>query len=99
MKLIGTVLIMVSIVVSESRSNPDAKALPAAGPNISIEDVDRFYRIYDAAGGHPSADELQHDYIDKGSEGLLQFAKLRHITGTAIAETFARVLISILCSQ
>jgi hypothetical protein len=55
-----------------------------------IEDVDRFYRIYDAANGQPTADILQHDYLDAGSEGLIQFAKLRHISGTTISENLAR---------
>jgi len=63
---------------------------PAAGPTIHIEDVDRFYKVYDAAGGHPTADQLQHDYIDPGSDGLHQFAKVRNISGTRIAEALAR---------
>lgn len=63
---------------------------PAAGPTIHIEDVDRFYKVYDAAGGHPTADQLQHDYIDPGSDGQQQFAKVRNISGTRIAETLAK---------
>lgn len=62
----------------------------AAGPVIHIEDVDRFYKVYDSAGGHPTADQLQHDYIDPGSDGLHQFARLRNISGTTIAETLAK---------
>jgi hypothetical protein len=73
-----------------SESAAPAPIDPAAGPVIHIEDVDRFYKIYDAAGGHPTADQLQHDYIDPGSDGLNQFAKLRNISGTAIAETLVR---------
>ena len=61
-----------------------------AGATIHIEDVDRFYKVYDAAGGHPTADQLQHDYLDPGSEGLHQFAKMRKISGAAIAETLAK---------
>jgi hypothetical protein len=63
---------------------------PAVGPTIHIEDIERFYKVYDAAGGHPSADQLQHDYIDPGSDGLHQFAKVRNISGTTIAETLAK---------
>jgi hypothetical protein len=59
---------------------------PRAGPRISIDDVDLFYRVYDAAHGRPTADDLQHDYLDRGSEGLLEFAKLRHISGSTIAQ-------------
>jgi hypothetical protein len=93
-KLIGVALlvnVMASMIVSEAQSSPDATTLgPAASPSISIEDVDRFFHLYDAANGHPNADELQHDYLDKGSEGLLQFAKLRHLSGTTIAENLAK---------
>jgi hypothetical protein len=54
---------------------------------IDIDDVDRFYKIYDAAGGHPTADQLQHDYLDPGSDGLHHLAKVRNVSGTAIAKT------------
>jgi hypothetical protein len=51
------------------------RARPNATPLVEIRtsDVDLFYRIYDAAGGAPSADALQHDYIDAGSDGVRQF--------------------------
>jgi hypothetical protein len=62
----------------------------AAGPVIQIEDVDRFYKVYDAAGGRPTADQLQHDYIDPGSDGLHHFATARRISGAAIAEAIAK---------
>jgi hypothetical protein len=62
----------------------------AAGPTIHIEDVARFYKIYDAADGHPTADQLQHDYLDAGSEGLHTLAKLRKVTGAAIAENLVK---------
>ena len=61
-----------------------------AEPVIHIEDVERFYRVYNAANGQPTAEQLQHDYIDVGSEGLHQFAKVRNISGTAIAATLAK---------
>lgn len=64
-----------------------AATVPAAGPVIQIDDVERFYRIYDAAGGHPIADQLQHDYIDPGSDGLHHLAKVRNVSGAAIAKT------------
>src|SRR6202167_5141890 len=66
-----------------------ANSGPAAGPAIQIDDVDRFYKVYDAAGGHPTADQLQHDYIDPGSEGLHHLAKVRNVSGAAIAKTLA----------
>jgi hypothetical protein len=61
----------------------------AAGPVIQIDDVARFYKAYDAAGGHPTADQLQHDYIDPGSDGLHHLAKVRNVSGVTIAKTLA----------
>lgn len=65
-------------------------ASPAVeGPPIQVDDVYRFYRLYDASGGHPSADQLQHDYLDSGSSGLHRLAELRKVTGEAIAKSMA----------
>jgi len=66
--------------------------IAAAGPQpeIHIEDVTRFYQVYDAAGGHPSAAQLQQDYLDAGSDGLHQLAKLRNVTGERIADALAK---------
>ena len=69
---------------------PSAASGMAVGPDIHIEDVERFYKVYDAAHGHPSADQLQHDYIDLRSDGLHTFAKVRNITGARIAEALAK---------
>jgi Predicted Zn-dependent protease (DUF2268) len=60
------------------------------GPVIQIEEVNRFYAVYDAADGHPSAEQLQRDYLDPGSAGLHTFAKIRGITGASIAATLAK---------
>jgi len=60
--------------------------LAAHGPEIHIEDVARFYQVYDTAGGHPTAEQLQHNYIDRGSDGLHELARLRNVSGTTIAE-------------
>jgi len=59
-------------------------------PEIHIEDVELFYKIYDAANGHPTAEQLQRDYIDAGSEGLHTLARLRNVTGVRIVDTLAR---------
>jgi predicted Zn-dependent protease DUF2268 len=64
-----------------------AQGAPA---EIHTNDVDRFYKIYDAAGGHPTAAQLQRDYLDAGSEGLHDLAKLRNVTGARIADTLSK---------
>jgi hypothetical protein len=80
-----------SIITAVAQSSRDTKTLQQIpGPVIDIEDVSRFYALYDAAGGHPTPSQLQQDYIDVGSEGLHAFAKLRNITGTRIAEALAK---------
>src|SRR6202008_1432812 len=63
---------------------------PPTSPPIHIEDIETFYRIYDVANGSPTAEQLQRDYLDPGSDGLHQFAKVRNITGIRIADNLAR---------
>lgn len=75
-------------VLAQEATAADAGA--AASPAVIIEDVERFYRVYDAAGGKPTAEQLQHDYLDPGSEGLHRFAEVRDITGARIADTLAK---------
>jgi hypothetical protein len=65
-------------------------AVQAAAPEIHTEDVDRFYKIYDAANGHPTAEQLQRDYLDAGSAGLHHLATLRNVTGPRIADTLSK---------
>src|SRR5258708_32322398 len=59
------------------------------GPVIRIDDVSRFYTVYDSAASRPTAEQLQRDYLDGGSDGLHIFAKIRNITGANIAATLA----------
>jgi hypothetical protein len=59
------------------------------GPVIHVEDVAAFYKLYDATNGHPSADQLQHDYLDPGSLGLHHLAEIRNVTGVSIAKGLA----------
>ncbi|MEA1674732.1 DUF2268 domain-containing putative Zn-dependent protease [Nitrospirillum sp. BR 11163] len=56
----------------------------AAAPEIRIQDVIDFYRVYDTGQGGPTAAALQ-GYLDHGSDGLRQFTILRHLTGESIA--------------
>ena len=59
------------------------------GPEFLTGDVTRFYEVFGAAGGHPTAEQLDRDYLAPGSPGLHEFATLRRVTGTRIAETIA----------
>jgi Predicted Zn-dependent protease (DUF2268) len=80
---IGALIVLVT-------SGPTTGAAAPSGPEIQIADVSRFYKLYDAMGGHPTADQLQHDYLDPGSEGLHNLAKVRDVTGARIADNIAK---------
>jgi hypothetical protein len=58
-----------------------------AAPDIRIDDVALFYQLYDSTAGHPTADQIQQDYIDKGSDGLRRFLSERRTTAARIAQS------------
>jgi CubicO group peptidase (beta-lactamase class C family)/uncharacterized protein YjaZ len=68
----------------------NAAATPLPGPVIHTEDVTAFYKLYNATHGHPTAEQLQRDYLDPGSDGLHRLAKERRVTGASIAEAMTR---------
>lgn len=82
--------VMVCAVLGATTSQGWAADAEAGDPVVDIDDVERFYRLYDSVQGHPSAEQLQRDYLDAGSEGLHHFAKARRITGEAIAANLAK---------
>jgi hypothetical protein len=51
----------------------------ATEPVIAIGDVARFNQLYDATNGHPTAEQIQHEYLDPGSEGCTT-AQLRPVS-------------------
>ncbi len=67
-----------------------ASAAEPRGPEILTEDVARFYAVYDAAGGKPTAEQLDRDYLARGSPGLLHLAEIRNVTGARIADAIAK---------
>ena len=58
-------------------------------PEIRIDDVSRFYALYDATAGKPTAQQIQQQYLDESSPGLIEFAKLRDITSDRMATAIA----------
>ena len=77
-------LLAVAVLLSAGAASAAPK-----GPQILTSDVERFYRVYGAAGGRPSAEQLDRDYLAPGSPGLHEFARLRNVTGARIAATIA----------
>src|SRR5579863_602 len=80
-----TVLVIPAWAGSAASMAPDL----SDGPVIDTEDVAAFYKLYDATNGHPTAQQLQGDYIDPGSPGLHHLAEIRNVTGASIANAIA----------
>ncbi|MBV8157776.1 MAG: lytic murein transglycosylase [Dyella sp.] len=83
-------LALAAALVLTLGAHASPEAAPASnqaqpGPAIHIEDVYLFYKVYDAADRQPSADRIQRDYLDLGSEGLHRFVEERHTTAASIA--------------
>ncbi len=76
------------LVCCASPTNPTASALSPSleGPVIEIDDVRLFYELYDANDGRPTAEQLQRDYLDRGSAGLRIFINARNTTAERIAQ-------------
>lgn len=69
-----------------------AVVLAAGDPfaaRVRFDDVDRFYRVYDAAGGRPTADRLRRHYLDAGSAGVRDFVPDRIVSAEALATKIA----------
>lgn len=63
---------------------------PASGAiEIQTDDVTRFFAIYDAESGRPTAEQLQRDYLGRGSAGLRHLIAVRNLTGERIAQALA----------
>ena len=63
-----------------------------AAPPVAfrIDDVDRFYRVYDAAQGRLTAAQLQEQYLAPGSEALHQFVAARIDSADKLAEAIEK---------
>lgn len=57
--------------------------------DILTEDVDRFFSVYEAAAGRPTASQIQREYLDVGTAGLRHLVRVRNVTGERIAQAIA----------
>jgi hypothetical protein len=60
-----------------------------AAPQLITEDLDRFWSVWDAAGGKPDARALAEGYLGPGTQGLKDFQRLRIGTADALAAMIA----------
>jgi hypothetical protein len=63
-----------------SQRAPSAPAI-----EIQTEDVARFYALYDATGGRPTAEQLQRGYFDVGTAGLRHLTQVRNVNAENVA--------------
>jgi hypothetical protein len=80
-----TIRFVVGCVMAFVIGAPAAQSQPPA-PEISTSDVDLFYRVYDAARGKPTIEELRLDYLGAGSDGLRYFIPHRIISASRLSE-------------
>lgn len=52
---------------------------------IQTEDVARFYDVYQAAAGRPTAEQIQRGYLDPGTAGLRHLTQVRNVNAEGIA--------------
>jgi hypothetical protein len=86
----GIVVMALALAASAGACGVAAPDDEPVSPAFDTSDVDRFYEIYDEAGGRPTAEALQQEYIDPGSDGLHVLARMRNVTGQSIADAIAR---------
>ena len=82
-----TRLLMAATLAALTVSCAARRPVPAI--EVRTDDVDRFFAVYDAAGARPTGAQLQREYLDRGSEGLLHLARARNVNGERIAQAIA----------
>ncbi|WP_046659583.1 DUF2268 domain-containing putative Zn-dependent protease [Lysobacter capsici] len=82
-------LLRLTIFLAALAASAAAHAGKVQGPDIRIDDVTRFYALYDATGGKPSVAQIEQDYLAGGTQSLHEFAKLRRVTAQSIADRLA----------
>ena len=87
---VAITLVAVAATMASAGARTSQPASAAPQPVVEIDDVQRFYALYDEMHGHPTADALQHRYIEGGSAGLRTLARLRNVSGQAIADAIAK---------
>jgi len=92
-KLISVIRVVIGLAVTtvpEVHYATAATTGNAAGPVIETSDIDRFYKVFDKAYGHPTGEALQRDYIDHASDGMHVLARMRNVTGQSIADAISK---------
>jgi hypothetical protein len=86
-RIVAALFVGAVACLTVSCAAPGAQYSPAA-IEIQTEDVTRFYQLYEATGGRPSAEQVRRDYLDVGTAGLRHLTQVRNVN----AENIARAL-------
>src|SRR5438094_820950 len=86
-RMLAALTVLVLVAIPESAVSVPARR--SSDPVIETADVDLFYKVYQAAHGNPTAEQLQRDYIDQGSAGLRHLTEIRNVSGKTIAGAIA----------
>lgn len=71
------VLILVASPVALLQAQAAERVVPARHIVMQTDDVTRFFQVLDASGGKPSTEDLQHGYLDAGTDALRSFTDSR----------------------
>ena len=86
---IAIALLAAAASLGASSASWSTASAPSEAIEIQTEDVERFYRVYEAAGGRPTAGQLQNGYLDPGTAGLRHLTQVRNVTAENIAKAVA----------
>lgn len=88
--ILALLLSMPASVAQAASASAQMTEISTPQPSVRIDDVTRFYAVYDKAHGEPSAAGLQAGYIDPGSTGLHQFVAARIGSSQELANAIAK---------
>jgi hypothetical protein len=83
LKMVPVMLSVVMVIACATRQSPQSAI------EVRTADVERFFAVYEAAGGRPTGEQLQREYLDRGTDGLRHLARVRNVTGERIAHAVA----------
>ncbi len=70
-------LILIASPVALLQAQAAERIVSARHIVVQTDDVTRFFKVLDANQGRPSADDLQHGYLDAGTDALRSFTDRR----------------------
>jgi hypothetical protein len=89
MRLACWILLLAPLATACTPQDRPQASDPLAASRFSYSDVLNFYKVYDSAGGKPSAAALQTGYLDLGSPAVRDFTPNRIVSAQRLAAQVA----------